>query len=235
MKTLGLILTLTLFPVVVFSQYRDTNVNKELYPKEYTFEEAKEFEAKGELEKAIWFYINLYPDNNERVVSEVEKLKSKVDDISLFIKKSFAMYGPYTLNEKGELAMNLEVMMKKGKWGDELIAAVSDTPKQKCTYKDCAKFKTGRFKYIGENDGVTITRDSIYHIESNGTKSLKFKIDWINDCEYKLIYIDVNETGDEVLLDKTIYVTIYETTKKSYKFFSEVEGKVNYGEIEKIE
>lgn len=235
MKALGIILTLTLYTGVAFSQGKDTSDNKKLYPSEYTFEKAKEFEEKGELEKAVWFYINLYPDNKEQVVTEVKKLKAKVDDLSLFIKKSFAMYGPFTPNEQGELVMDLEVMMKKGKWGDELIAAVSDKPKQKCTYKDCVKFKTGRFKYIGKNEGVTITRDSNYHTESDGTRSLKLKIEWVNDCEFKLTYIDVNEKGDEILLDKTIYVTIYETTDNRYKFFSEIEGKINYGEIEKIE
>lgn len=110
-----------------------------------------------------------------------------------------------------------------------------DSLKRNFTEMKCSNFRTGKFIYIGINDGIVILRDSCYQTESNGIKKIKMKIEWISDCKYKLTFVEPITKEDEILQNKTILVTIYETTNNTYKFYSEAEEKILYGELEKIE
>lgn len=108
----------------------------ELYPTEYTFSKALDFQQKGEYEKAVWFYINLFPENESEVVEKVKALEVKLDtvDMSIFIRKSFAMYSPFdpdiNKGEEGELNMDFQQLSLKGSWGDALIKklTIGDKP-----------------------------------------------------------------------------------------------------------
>ncbi|MCZ2357677.1 MAG: tetratricopeptide repeat protein [Bacteroidia bacterium] len=112
-----------------------TKDDKEMYPDKYTFEKAKEFETKGEYEKAIWFYINLFPDNKEQVIETVKTLATKLDtvDMPMLIKKSFALYGTFdpaiTTFNNGAPNMDMGKLKKKGAWGDELCMKITDPNK----------------------------------------------------------------------------------------------------------
>ena len=108
---------------------------EELYPAKYTFEKASQFEEKGEYEKAVWFYINLFPENKSQAIEQMKAIAAKLDttDMSFFIKKSFAMYATFDPTvmtfTKGMPEMNMEMLKLKGSWGDELIQKISDPDK----------------------------------------------------------------------------------------------------------
>ena len=130
MKKTTLLLTLLLAFNITFAQTKKDD--NEVYPDKYTFDKAKEFEQKGEYEKAIWFYINLFPDNKPQVVETVKTLATKLDtvDMPMLIKKSFALYGTFdpaiTTFNNGTPTMNMGKLKEKGAWGDELCMKITD-------------------------------------------------------------------------------------------------------------
>jgi tetratricopeptide (TPR) repeat protein len=132
MKRLSLLLTLGIFCIQsLFAQISPEEKN-ELYPDQYTFEKAEAYQNQGEYEKALWFYINLFPDNKAQVVDLVKALATKLDTVnmSLLIKKSFTLYGTFdpeiSTFKDGAPILNLEKLKTKGAWGDELIQKISD-------------------------------------------------------------------------------------------------------------
>jgi tetratricopeptide (TPR) repeat protein len=150
-----LLLILTLTANSIFAQTTEVE-KKDLYPEKYTFEKAEDFQNKGEYEKAIWFYINLFPDNKIQVVEIVKDLATKLDTIEMgmFIKKSFALYGTFdpTISsfEGGAANMDMSKLKLKGAWGDELIQKISDSDKQltsasEYNFRGLDKTKAGDF------------------------------------------------------------------------------------------
>jgi tetratricopeptide (TPR) repeat protein len=136
MKTKITFLTILLLNwYFVFSQ-TIVKETEDLYPDKYTFEKADDFQKKGEYEKAIWFYINLFPDNKNKVVDIVKNLATKLDTIDMdkFIKTSFALYGTFdptiTSFNNGASKLDLSKLNQKGAWGDELIQLISDPNEQ---------------------------------------------------------------------------------------------------------
>jgi len=66
-----------------------------------------------------------------------------------------------------------------------------------CSYNknsSCKNFRTGRFHLYSRYDSVefTINRNDSFQIETiEKTKlSTKWKVNWINDCEYQTIFIE---------------------------------------------
>ena len=59
---------------------------------------------------------------------------------------------------------------------------------------NCKKFKTGRFHNI-ENGVIKtkISRSKTIQIEEWGESKIKLKIVWINDCSYRLIFLEGND------------------------------------------
>lgn len=114
-----------------FGQFEQM-IDKEVHLEKYTFEKAKEFEDKEEYQKAIWVYINLFPENTDSVVKCVKLIKNKLDtvDMSWYIKSSFALYGAFDpdtwTNIDGESRFVPSITSKKGSWGDQLIVKISD-------------------------------------------------------------------------------------------------------------
>jgi tetratricopeptide (TPR) repeat protein len=100
---------------------------KELYPNKYTFEKADDFQKNGEYEKAIWFYINLFPENKIQVTEQIMHLAVKLDTIHLykFIQTTFTKYATFdpeiTSYKNGVMDMDPDKLLMKGRWGDELI------------------------------------------------------------------------------------------------------------------
>lgn len=60
--------------------------------------------------------------------------------------------------------------------------------------KKCRKFKTGTFQNVenGEVNSLIIRNDSIQY-EKVERLEVSLKIDWIDDCNYRLSFIDGNE------------------------------------------
>jgi len=157
MKHLSILLaTIILTANSIFAQKTDAE-KKELYPDKYTFEKADDFQKNGEYEKAIWFYINLFPDNKTQVIGIVKTLATKLDtiDMGTFIKKSFALYGTFdptiTSFDNGAPNMDMGKLKLKGSWGDELIQKISDpnkplTSASEYNFRGLEKAKAGKFK-----------------------------------------------------------------------------------------
>tara|TARA_Y100000589_G_C27118571_1_gene615376 strand:+ start:382 stop:1338 length:957 start_codon:yes stop_codon:yes gene_type:complete len=152
------ILLITIFLSVNSISAQITDAEKsELYPEKYTFEKAESFQKKGEYEKAIWFYINLFSENKNQVVEIVKDLASKLDtvDMSKLIKKTFALYGTFdptiTSFEGGAPNMNMSKLKLKGAWSDELIQKITNpnkplTSASEYNFRGLDKAKVGDFK-----------------------------------------------------------------------------------------
>ena len=60
--------------------------------------------------------------------------------------------------------------------------------------ENCKKFRTGKFE--NKDNGTvkaTIQRNDSIQTEQYGDKEVKLKVQWINDCTYRLIFLEGNE------------------------------------------
>jgi hypothetical protein len=84
--------------------------------------------------------------------------------------------------------------------------------------RNCADFKTGKFKFEYEIDGVKKTtvfeRNDSIEIETFEGKTDTATIRWVNDCEYVLQKKHPKNKAEE----KAIGMKILTTTKNSYTF-----------------
>lgn len=132
MKRFWLLLALAILCFQSLFAQTSPEEKKELYPDHYTFEKAEAYQNQGEYEKALWFYINLFPDNKPQVVDRVKAIAAKLDTVNmgLLIKKSFTLYAIFdpeiSTFKDGTPILNMEKLKTKGAWGDELIQKISD-------------------------------------------------------------------------------------------------------------
>jgi hypothetical protein len=84
--------------------------------------------------------------------------------------------------------------------------------------RNCAEFKTGKFKFEYEIDGVKKTtifeRNDSIEIETFEGKTDTSTVRWVNDCEYVLQKKHPKNKTEE----KAIDMKILTTTKNSYTF-----------------
>ncbi|MBC5864025.1 DNA topoisomerase IV [Flavobacterium sp. F-328] len=84
--------------------------------------------------------------------------------------------------------------------------------------RNCKDFKTGKFKFEYEVDGVKKTtvfeRNDSIEIETFEGKTDTASIRWVNDCEYVLLKLHPKNMAEE----KAIGMKILTTTKDSYTF-----------------
>jgi len=84
--------------------------------------------------------------------------------------------------------------------------------------RNCADFKTGKFKFEYEIDGVKKTtvfeRNDSIEIETFEGKTDTSTIRWVNDCEYVLQKKHPKNKAEE----KAIDMKILTTSKNSYTF-----------------
>lgn len=102
--------------------------------------------------------------------------------------------------------------------------------------RNCKDFKTGKFKFEYEVDGVKKTtvferKDSI-EIETFEGKTDTSSIRWVSDCEYILQKIHPKNMEEK----KAITMKILTTSKKSYTFEFGIVGsdQKQRGTVEKI-
>jgi hypothetical protein len=102
--------------------------------------------------------------------------------------------------------------------------------------RNCKDFKTGKFKFEFEVDGVKKTtvferQDSI-EIETFEGKTDSSTIRWVSDCEYILQKIHPKNMEEK----KAITMRILTTSKKSYTFEFGIVGsdQKQRGTVEKI-
>ncbi len=84
--------------------------------------------------------------------------------------------------------------------------------------RNCTDFKTGKFKFEHEVDGVMKTtifeRNDTIEIETFEGKTDTASIRWVNDCEYVLLKLHPKNMAEE----KAIGMKILTTSKNSYTF-----------------
>ena len=84
--------------------------------------------------------------------------------------------------------------------------------------RNCKDFKTGKFKFEYEVDGVKKTaifeRNDSIEIETFEGKTDTASIRWVNDCEYVLLKLHPKNMAEE----KAIGMKILTTSKNSYTF-----------------
>jgi len=98
---------------------------------------------------------------------------------------------------------------------------------------NCEKFKTGKFQNV-ENGLMKsqIERNDSIQVEQHGEIVLKLKIVWINDCSYRLKFLEGNKAywdlfGKDHSNDDLI-VKITEVKEDSYTQESRFEGIDNF-------
>jgi hypothetical protein len=84
--------------------------------------------------------------------------------------------------------------------------------------RNCKDFKTGKFKFEYEVNGVKKTtlfeRNDSIEIETFEGKTDTASIRWVNDCEYVLLKLHPKNMAEE----KAIGMKILTTSKNSYTF-----------------
>lgn len=73
----------------------------------------------------------------------------------------------------------------------------------------CELFKNGTFKYSDEiYSNTIIERNNEFQIEKDEANIFKYKIDWINNSNYILTYLEVSDRKFDYLIGEKIYVEI---------------------------
>ena len=87
--------------------------------------------------------------------------------------------------------------------------------------KGCRKFHQGMFKY-GDAPWAkyTIKRDCEfqYEYDENGTQQHKTKLEWVDNCNYNITFLEIADPKAQYLLNTTVNVKITSTTEDSYKY-----------------
>ncbi|HTF04302.1 MAG TPA: hypothetical protein VK826_09755 [Bacteroidia bacterium] len=101
------------------------------------------------------------------------------------------------------------------------LPALNTVSAQTATGEECKPFRTGTF-YNPSAPHLTITRDSLYQVETDtrtGDVS-KFKVTWVDDCTYKLEFIESTdrEVRKAAKVMGILTVTITSVEEGSYKF-----------------
>ena len=96
------------------------------------------------------------------------------------------------------------------------------------TDNKCSEHKTGTFSLKDEDLGTDhlIERTDSIQTETDlktGATS-RYKVTWVNDCEYQLNIIDGGPEIMDFYRDKTLIIQITNTTRKGYTFQGFIKG-----------
>lgn len=105
----------------------------------------------------------------------------------------------------------------------------------KSDYSECAKFKTGKFKYSNVRIyKAEVKRNKRIQREKSDMIDAKFRITWINPCEYELTFLKVKQKENKYLIGKTMKTEIIGLLSSSYIYKTDFLGITVIGELEKI-
>lgn len=94
--------------------------------------------------------------------------------------------------------------------------------------QDCAKYKTGTFTIDAEGyENYVLKRTKKFQIESTGNDKVKYKIEWIDDCSYKLM--SRKKTG--TIEDNDVFCEIVKTGEDFYVVKAWMDGSDNVFEL----
>jgi hypothetical protein len=103
--------------------------------------------------------------------------------------------------------------------------------------KEIANFKEGIFRYEeSPYNNTTVIRSRNFQEENHLSTNvkIKFKIIWVSDFEYHLIFNKVSDKTGACLLGKVIKVKILEANENSWKINTEFQGKFSTFTMTKI-
>ncbi len=91
--------------------------------------------------------------------------------------------------------------------------------------RDCSNFKTGTFIWEQESGGkllkTTFTRTELYQIETYEGVTDSSRVEWVNDCEWRVIPINPKTNADS----RAYLFRILNTTNDSYTFEFKQSGR----------
>lgn len=129
-----------------------------------------------------------------------------------------------------------------------LAALTNGCERQEKKTNPCANFRTGKFRYAGEehNDWKIIRNDSI-QTEVNKKTGVRItcSIEWTSDCEYQLTYLEVKtllgskhqKKDTKSVIEEKVYVQIEEVIDNGYICHSRsgfVNTKVKMIKVDKL-
>lgn len=139
--------------------------------------------------------------------------------------------------EKFPLIAN-EAMQAGSIWGENLFKRVQTNfnkplaEKFGSPTKDCSSLKKGKFRFFdNQNNQILVSRKNNIQEERINGNLIKGKIEWLNDCQYKLWNYQEDDNYEDI---EPFIVTVYELTDDSYKFIYKQENGIEYfeGEME---
>lgn len=99
-----------------------------VYKRPYNFDRAKRLEWEWEFEKAVWYYINLVPENIKEAANRIRGIRNHIGKPDIFINTTFKIFVVYDPEVNaivdGKLVTHKDVFDKKRLWADMLIEAV---------------------------------------------------------------------------------------------------------------
>lgn len=89
---------------------------------------------------------------------------------------------------------------------------------------NCKSVRTGKYKLVDKERSYRIERDQKFQIETdlNTNETAKFKVTWVNSCEYELNIINGRPDLLTFFKDKTLVIRILETY--GYKYEAKLKG-----------
>lgn len=125
--------------------------------------------------------------------------------------------------------------MKKISFGFILFFLITNNYSQK---KQCLDFKMGKFEYTNPKFSewkVTRTDSTQTEISSINGMELKAAIIWNSDCEYVLTYEKTTNLDLKDLIEKKVFVEIFEIQDLKFKYHSKLDTLEITSEMIKVE
>ena len=95
-------------------------------------------------------------------------------------------------------------------------------------YGNCKNFKIGKFVLFdqGKNIHTKVERTASEQIETDikTGKYIKFKIRWINECEYELTFVDGDSEKSGYFRHRKLVIKITNVYADGYRFEGKVQG-----------
>jgi len=89
-------------------------------------------------------------------------------------------------------------------------------------YSNCAKFKTGKFKYLDVRYLDTkIKRGKNIQIEKSYDFNAKYKVTWTTPCTYEMKYLKIKGKENQHMIGKSIKVKIIGLLNDSYIYLAD--------------
>ncbi|PZR40753.1 MAG: hypothetical protein DI538_03145 [Azospira oryzae] len=91
---------------------------------------------------------------------------------------------------------------------------------------NCKAFRTGKYKLVDKERAYRIERDQRFQIETDlsTNETTKFKVTWVNRCEYELNIISGREDLMIFFKDKTLVIRILEIYENGYQYEARLKG-----------